>query len=232
MRLGITHLDPDFDRDRQSLMAIDNETALLNAAQNNCVEYHTWNGTVAAIEQPDRMTFDLDPGEGLKWSQMQEGAQLVHALLGELGLRSFLKTSGGKGLHIVVPIKPELEWDVVKALSKRIVQHLARHVPARFVATSGPKNRIGKIFVDYLRNGRGATTVAAWSARARPGIGVSVPVDWAELPQLVSGDHWTIRNIDERIALGNTPWKGYATAGRQTVAAALEALDGATSKRA
>jgi bifunctional non-homologous end joining protein LigD len=105
-------------------------------------------------------------------------------------------------------------------------------VPTRFVATSGPKNRVGKIFVDYLRNGRGATTVAAWSARARPGIGVSVPVDWSELPQLTGGDHWTIRNIDERLALGNAPWQDYAKARRQTLSAAIKALGGATSKKA
>ncbi|HJY06156.1 MAG TPA: hypothetical protein VJ323_07550, partial [Bryobacteraceae bacterium] len=141
----------------------------------------------------------------------------------ELGLKSFLKTSGGKGLHVIVPIKPDFDWDNVKALSKRIVEHLARHIPARFVAKSGPKNRVGKIFVDYLRNGRGATTVAAWSARARPGIGVSVPVEWSELGQLSGGAHWTIRNIDERLAIAD-PWSEYKTAQRQTLVKAAKTL--------
>ncbi|MBX6392938.1 MAG: hypothetical protein IRY96_05660 [Burkholderiales bacterium] len=138
-------------------------------------------------------------------------------------MKSFLKTSGGKGLHVIVPVKPDLGWDEVKEISKRIVEHLARHIPQRFVAKSGPKNRVGRIFVDYLRNGRGATTVAAWSARARPGIGVSVPVAWDELPQLKSGDHWTIRTIDERLGRDD-PWAGYKAAGRQTLAKAIKAL--------
>lgn len=220
---GITHLDPKYDPDHDPLMEVANAKALLNAAQQNCIEFHTWNATTKAIEQPDRMTFDLDPGEGLKWPQMQEGAELLRVLLEELGLKSFLKTSGGKGLHVIVPVKPDLGWDEVKEISKRIVEHLARHIPQRFVAKSGPKNRVGRIFVDYLRNGRGATTVAAWSARARPGIGVSVPVAWDELPQLKSGDHWTIRTIDERLGRDD-PWAGYKAAGRQTLAKAIKAL--------
>jgi len=220
---GITHLDPKYDRDHDPLMEIASAEALLNAAQQNCVEYHTWNSTTKAIDQPDRMTFDLDPGEGLKWPQMQEGALLVHGFLEELGLRSFLKTSGGKGLHVIVPLKPGPDYETVKEFSKVIVEHLARHVPQRFVAKSGPKNRVGKIFADYLRNGRGATTVAAWSARARPGMGVSVPVEWDELPQLRSGDHWTIRTIDERLEID--AWREYGKAQRQTLTRAAKALD-------
>ena len=104
---------------------------------------------------------------------MQEGAELMRSLLEQLGLASFLKTSGGKGLHVVVPIAPKEDWDTVKALAKRIVEHMAETIPERFVAKSGPKNRVGKVFVDYLRNGFGATTACAWSARARPGLGVS-----------------------------------------------------------
>ena len=106
---------------------------------------------------------------------MQEGAELTRALLEQLGLASFLKTSGGKGLHVVVPITPKDDWDTVKALAKAIVEHMATTIPERFVAKSGPKNRVGKIFVDYLRNGFGATTACAWSARARPGLGVRCP---------------------------------------------------------
>src|SRR6185369_17926524 len=102
----------------------------------------------------------------------------VRAFLEELGLKPFLKTSGGKGLHVVVPLRRQFDWDTVKDFSQAIVQHLARTVPQRFVAKSGPSNRVGKIYIDYLRNGYGATTVAAWSARARPGLGISVPVRW------------------------------------------------------
>ena len=220
---GIKHLDPKFDRDHDPLMEVANVKALLGAAQQNVIEFHTWNATTKAIEQPDRMTFDLDPGEGVKWPQMQEAAQLVRVLLEELGLKSFLKTSGGKGLHVVVPIKPQLEWDAVKDLSKIIVEHLARHVPQRFVAKSGPKNRIGKIFVDYLRNGRGATTASAWSARSRPGIGVSVPVAWEELRDLIAGNQWNIRNVDERLQLDD-PWAEYGSFEKQTISKAKKVL--------
>ncbi|MGE4341370.1 MAG: ATP-dependent DNA ligase, partial [Pigmentiphaga sp.] len=127
-------------------------------------------------------------------------------------LPAFLKTSGGKGLHVVVPIKRLYEWDAVKGFSQAVVQHLARTIPQRFVAKSGPKNRVGKIFVDYLRNGFGATTVSAWSARARPGMGISVPVAWKELGKLTSGTHWNVRTVDERLRLGNSPWEGYGKA--------------------
>ncbi len=131
----------------------------------NTVELHTWNATHDKIERPDRFVLDLDPGEGVAWPQVQEAAQLVRTLLTELGLVPFLKTSGGKGLHVVTPIKCLYDWDNVKAFSKQLVEHLARLIPDRFTAVSGPKNRVGKIYPDYLRNARGATTVSALSGR-------------------------------------------------------------------
>lgn len=220
---GIRQLDPAFDRDHEPLLEVANLKGLLGAAQMNVLEFHTWNATTRSIEKPDRMTFDLDPGEGLAWKHMVEGAQLVRALLDELELVGFLKTSGGKGLHVVVPIKPSLGWDAVKGLSQTIVAHLARTLPTRFVAKSGPKNRVGKIFADYLRNGRGATTAAAWSARARPGMGVSVPLAWDELATLKSSDQWTIRNADERFDAPD-PWADYE-AQRRGLQSAVRALD-------
>ncbi len=188
------------------LLAIGSDAGLLSAVQMNTVEFHTWNATTRSMGKPDRMLFDLDPGEGVLWAQVQEAATLVRSFLDELGLVSMLKTSGGKGLHVVVPLKPQHDWDTVKAFSRAIVQHLADVIPQRFVAKSGPKNRVGRIFVDYLRNGLGATTVAAWSARARPGLGVSVPVSWDELPQLNRGAHWTVQSIASRLVIGNAPW--------------------------
>jgi bifunctional non-homologous end joining protein LigD len=118
---------------------------------------------------------------------VQEAATLVHSFLDELGLEAWLKTSGGKGLHVVVPIAPKLDWDTVKGFSQAIVEQLAEVLPERFSAKSGPANRIGKIFVDYIRNSHGATTAAAFSARARPGLGVSMPVEWSQLGALKSG---------------------------------------------
>ena len=154
---------------------------------------------------------------------MQEGANLTRALLDQLGLKSFLKTSGGKGLHVVVPITPKDDWDTVKALAKTIVEHMAATIPERFVVKSGPKNRVGRIFVDYLRNAFGATTACAWSARARPGMGVSVPCGWDELASLTSGAHWTIGNVHERVEEKSDAWRDYATT-RQTTAKAKKAI--------
>ncbi|RST48370.1 ATP-dependent DNA ligase [Variovorax sp. DXTD-1] len=220
---GIKLLDPALDPGHDPLLQIDTAQALIGAAQYNTIELHTWNATSRAIGKPDRMTFDLDPGEGVDWQQIQEAALLVHVLLDELGLPSFLKTSGGKGLHVVVPLKRELGWDEVRGFSRAIVQHLARIVPDRFVAKSGPRNRVGKIFADYLRNGFGATTACAWSARARPGMGVSVPLAWEELPDLDSAAHWTVATIADRIGVGNTPWDAMES-NRTGLRAAMEML--------
>jgi bifunctional non-homologous end joining protein LigD len=110
----------------------------------------------------------------------------------------------------VVPIIRRYDWDTAKGFSRAVVQHFADVLPKRFSAKSGPRNRVGKIFIDYLRNGFGATTVAAWSLRARPGMGVSVPLDWNEVDAIEGGDHWTISNIDDRLDMGNDPWSTYA----------------------
>lgn len=221
---GVLLLDPALDEGHAPLIEVARPEGLRSASQMNVVEYHTWNARKDRIERPDRITFDLDPGEGVTWVQVQEAAQLVHALLDELGLPAFLKTSGGKGLHVVVPIKRLHSWDEAKGFSQAVVQHLAAHIPARFVAKSGPRNRVGKIFVDYLRNGRGATTASAWSARARPGMGISVPVAWSELDQLKGGAHWTVRSVDERLRKGNAPWAGYDKAA-VSLSGAMRQLD-------
>jgi bifunctional non-homologous end joining protein LigD len=206
---GIAPLDPAFFPGHPAMLEVVSAEGLLSAAQMNVIEIHTWNGVKSAIDKPDRMTFDIDPGEGVTWPQIQEAAQLVRTMLDELGLPCFLKTSGGKGLHLVVPLRRQLDWDTVKGFSQAVVQHLARTLPDRFVAKSGGSNRVGKIFIDYLRNGYGATTVCAWSARARPGLGISVPVRWDELASLKSGAHWTVSTVHTRLDQGNTPWDDY-----------------------
>ena len=129
---GMKQLDPSLDPGHPPLMEIDTVEALIGAVQMNIVEFHTWNGTLDAkgsIDRPDRMTFDLDPGEGIAWKQMVEATRLTRALLDELRLRSFLKTSGGKGLHVVVPLERHDDWDTVRAFSKAVVEHLARTLP-------------------------------------------------------------------------------------------------------
>jgi bifunctional non-homologous end joining protein LigD len=220
---GIEPLDPSFSPNTPPMVYMAKQEGLLSAAQMNVIEVHTWNGVRTKIDKPDRVTFDLDPGEGVTWHQIQEAAQLVHAFLDELGLPGFLKTSGGKGLHIVVPLKKQYDWDTVKSFSLAIVQHLARTIPDRFVAKSGGTNRVGKIFIDYLRNGYGATTVCAWSARARPGLGISVPVRWDELGSLKGGAHWTVASVHDRLDEGNEPWSDYDEK-RATLTAAMKAI--------
>jgi bifunctional non-homologous end joining protein LigD len=206
---GVGQLGQALDPEHPRMTKIDTVEGILSSAQWNVVEIHSQNAVEQRYDTPDRIVFDLDPGEGVEWPAMQEAAQVVRAFLQELGLNPFLKTSGGKGLHVVVPIKPKLDWDTVKDFSKAIVTHLTRTLPDRFSGKSGAKNRVGRIFIDYLRNGRGATTVSAWSARVRPGLGISVPVRWEELPDLTSGAHWTVRTVGERLAVGNTPWEDY-----------------------
>jgi bifunctional non-homologous end joining protein LigD len=206
------------------LLTIDTVDALMSAAQMNVVEFHTWNSTVARIDQPDRVIFDLDPGEGVKWKQIQEAAVLVHSLLTELGLKAWLKTSGGKGLHVVVPLTPRLDYRVVKAFSQAFVRHMASTIPERFSATSGAANRIGKVYVDYVRNGKGQTTATAFSARARPGMGVSIPVSWEQLAELKSGAHWTVQTAREYLSFQTQdPWDAYWST-RQSLASAIKRL--------
>ncbi len=219
---GVKSLPAKLDPDHPPLLEVPTAEAIMSAVQMNVVEFHTWNAVKTSIGKPDRMLFDLDPGEGVQWPAMQQAANLVRVLLEEIGLRAWLKTSGGKGLHVVVPLRKQYDWDTVKRFSQVIVQHLARTLPQLFVAKSGPKNRVGKIFADYLRNGFGATTVCAWSARARPGLGVSVPVKWEELDKLTGGAHWTIQDIHARLDAGNTPWDDYAP---QSLAPAMSAME-------
>jgi bifunctional non-homologous end joining protein LigD len=224
---GLKELPLRLDPGHPPLIEIDRVETLVSAAQFNTLEFHTWNALAARIDKPDRMTFDLDPGEGIAWRAMQEAAGLVRELLEGLGLVPFLKTSGGKGLHVVVPLEPEDGWSEVREFSRAVVERLARLAPERFVAKSGPKNRVGRIFVDDLRNGRGATTVAAWSLRARPGLGVSVPCAWDELGDLGGGDHWTLATAHQRLASALDPWSAYAGSAK-TLGGARRALERST----
>ena len=221
---GIAQLDPKLTPGDDAYMEVAKQLGLLSAAQMNTIEFHTWNATKKAIDEPDRMTFDLDPGEGIDWPTMRQAAELMQGFLKQLELPAFVKTSGGKGLHVVTPIKPQYDWDTVKSFSQAIVEHMAETLPKLFVAKSGPKNRVGRIFIDYLRNGRGATTAEAWSARARPGMGISVPLDWAELSSVTRSDQWNVANAHTRLAVGNAPWNAYAKSAK-SVTAAMRTLE-------
>ncbi|MBC7942671.1 MAG: DNA ligase D, partial [Chitinophagaceae bacterium] len=228
----IRELDPALWPEHAPLLEVATKKALIGAAQMNVIEFHTWNATVRKIDKPDRVVFDLDPGVGEKWERVQEAATLVRGMLVELGLQSWLKTSGGKGLHVVVPLTPRDDWDTVKAFAQAVTQHLARVIPQRFVAKSGAANRVGKTFVDYLRNPHGATTAAAYSARSRPGLGVSMPLAWDDLPALKRSDQWTVRTAREHLSFQAVdPWQDHWKC-RQTLSAGLKALGVAAGVRA
>ncbi|MEB0228591.1 DNA ligase D [Pseudomonas sp. 10S4] len=214
---NIKHLDPELDPGHARLMEIDTTAALIGAAQMGAIELHTWGATTDRIETPDLFILDLDPDPALPWKSMVEATQLTLSVLDELGLEAFLKTSGGKGMHIVVPLARKEDWETVKAFAKAIAQFMAQQLPERITATMGPKNRIGKIFVDYLRNTRGASTVTAYSVRARPGLPVSVPIARDELTSLHGSQEWTVANLLERLeGLKGDPWAGYANRQRIT----------------
>ncbi|WP_409321244.1 DNA ligase D [Pseudomonas monteilii] len=190
----------------QAAMVLNRADSLMGAVQMNTLELHTWNATTKDFDKPDRFVLDLDPDPALPWKAMLEATQLTLTLLDELGLKVFLKTSGGKGMHLVVPLTRRAGWDEVKDFSHALVNHMAGLFPDRLSAVSGPKNRVGRIFIDYLRNGKGATTVAAYSLRAREGLPVSVPIWREELNQLKGANQWNIGNLHTRLSQVEDPW--------------------------
>jgi len=204
----------------QAAMVINRPDTLLGAVQMNMLELHTWNAIDTDFDKPDRFVLDLDPDPVLPWKAMLEATQLALTLLDELGLTVFLKTSGGKGIHLVVPLTRRAGWDEVKDFSHAIVNYLAKLFPDRLSAVSGPKNRVGRIFIDYLRNGKGATTACAYSLRAREGLPVSVPIWREELGQLKGANQWHIGNLHERLAEVDDPWAGMAKT-RQSITARM-----------
>lgn len=216
----IKHLDQALDPAHPPLMEIDSQKALVGAVQMGTVEFHTWGATTDRIERPDHIVFDLDPDPELPWQRMLEATEFVLEILDALKLNAYLKTSGGKGLHVVVPLARFHSWDEAKSFSRCLSQFACDQRPDQLTATMGPKNRVGKIFIDFLRNQRGASTVAAYSARARPGMPVSVPIHRAELAELRSASQWTVANLDERLdTLEGDPWAGYAN--RQRITASM-----------
>ncbi len=225
---GMTQLASDLWPGHDALLAVDTEQALVSAAQMNVIEFHTWNSLAKSINKPDRVIFDLDPGEGVTWAMLQEAAVLMRTLLTELGLAAWLKTSGGKGLHVVVPLSPRLDYETVKKFSQAAVRYMAKVIPSRFVAVAGGGNRVGKIFIDYLRNGHAQTTAAAFSARSRPGLGVSMPISWDQLRAVKSGSQWSIATAREYVSFQkDDPWADYWKT-KQSLGAAMKVLGVAT----
>ena len=185
------------------------EAGLLELVQFGAIEFHPWGSHVKTPDAADRVIFDLDPGDNVAWTRVVAAARMVRDFLKQLGLTSFVRTTGGKGLHVVVPLAPAADWDTVRSFARGFAEALAQAHPLEFVATAAKKVRGGKIYLDYLRNGRGATAVASYSLRARAGAPVAVPVRWEDLGKLKSGADFTIHTVPKRLARQKKdPWEG------------------------
>ena len=197
-------------KQEQSLL-VENLEGILALVQSNVLEIHPWGSSIEDVERPDRLIFDLDPGDGADWDAVVEAAREVRdRLKTALKFDSYVKTSGGKGLHVVVPLAPSLDWPAAKDFCKTFAEAMEADNPGKYLANMSKRQREGKIFVDYLRNGRGATAVAAYSTRARAGAAVSTPLAWDELSDAVKANHYTLSNIGRRLAhLPKDPWDGF-----------------------
>lgn len=205
----------------------DDVGGLISLVQLGALEIHTWGSRIDKLEQPDRLIFDLDPDPSVEWSQVVVSARQIRQLLEDLGLTSFLKTTGGKGLHIVVPIQRRTDWDDAKQFCEGVAASIVAADPEHYTSNMLKVKRTGKIFIDYLRNGRGATAVAPYSTRSRPGAPVSVPIDWNELNDDLRSDHFNIQNVPPRLAaLKHDPWRDFATTKQSITAAARKIVSG------
>jgi bifunctional non-homologous end joining protein LigD len=211
------------EKDTEALyIVIDDLPGLITLVQLGALEIHPWGCREDRIERPDRMVFDLDPDPDVELDALAAGARLLRDRLAEIGLRSFLKTSGGKGFHLVVPLMRRADWDRVKAFALGVAQDLAKRYPKQFVATMSKAQRRGRIFIDYLRNNRGATSVAPYSTRARSGCPVSTPLRWDELSSHAEPNAYSVANLPRRLAaLKGDPWQEFFQI-RQSITAAMQ----------
>jgi bifunctional non-homologous end joining protein LigD len=182
-------------------------TGLISEAQMGTLEFHIWGSRVDELEKPDMMVFDLDPDEGMELNQVRQGVRDLKSILNELGLNSYLKTSGGKGYHVVVPFQPAVSWSVFYDFAKRVAQVMEQKWPDRYTSNVRKAKRVGKIFIDWIRNGRGATSIAPYSLRARNGATVSMPIAWDEL-DVIAPDGVNIAEALRR-KRGKDPWQDF-----------------------
>ncbi|WP_242186814.1 DNA ligase D [Sphingomonas sp. CARO-RG-8B-R24-01] len=201
------HKVPILEKDgsTEEYLYVDDADGLVACVQMGTIEFHGWGSSVGTLEQPDRLVFDLDPDEDLGFDVVKKAAEDLKEHLAELGLVSFALLSGGKGVHVVVPLTPQAEWPAVKDFADRFARALGEAEPERFVATMSKAKRKGRIFIDWLRNQRGATAVLPYVARARAGAPVAAPVSWTELRALDAANRWSVNDADELIARAASP---------------------------
>jgi len=194
---------PEKDGGTEDYLYVTDADGLVACVQMGTIEFHGWGSSIATLEQPDRMVFDLDPDVGLDFADVKKAAVDIKGHLADIGLTSFPMLSGGKGVHVVVPLTPDADWETVKSFAERFASALASAEPERFVATMSKAKRAGKIFLDYLRNQRGSTAVLPYSARARPGAPVAAPIGWAELDDFDAGGAFGVTDLQALIERAN-----------------------------
>jgi bifunctional non-homologous end joining protein LigD len=205
-------------------LVADSISAVVALAQMGIVEIHTWNSTAEDIERPNRIVWDLDPGPEITWKQIVSAARVLRDVLKTLGLVAWVKTTGGRGLHVVVPIAPSLDWSQSLAYSRSVGEALVRTDPGLYTTAFSKRGRERKILIDYLRNNRTNTSICAYSTRARAGAPVSVPLEWDELVR--TPDRWTLLTVLRRLQrLRVDPWQEYWTASQRISAASIKALE-------
>lgn len=215
---------PETDGGTGEYLLIASEAALVAAVQMGTLELHAWGARADDIERPDRIVIDLDPDPSVGFADVKAAAELLRHVLGDLGLTGFPLVTGGKGVHVLVPIVRRHEWPVVKAFARGLAAELARREPDRFTLNLKKAARVGRIFVDYLRNERGSTAIVPWSSRARPGAPVAVPVGWGELDGLERADAFGLGDVAAR--LGQDPWPGWRGLRQTITRKAAARLDG------
>jgi bifunctional non-homologous end joining protein LigD len=204
-------------------LVADSIAAVVALAQMGIVEIHTWNSTADDVEHPNRIVWDLDPGPEIGWTQVITAATQLRDVLQALGLASWVKTTGGTGVHVVVPIAPMLDWSDCLAFSRHVSELLARTDPTLYTTAFPKRGRERKILIDYLRNNRTNTSVCAFSPRARPGAVVSMPLDWRDLTR--GPERWTLLTVPDRLRrLKADPWAGYWKASQRIPRTVLEAV--------
>jgi bifunctional non-homologous end joining protein LigD len=221
----VPRFDLVVDGEDVTYMMVDGEGALVGLAQASVLEVHVWGSRVDRLDNPDRMIFDIDPGPDVVWPRVALAAVALRDLLADAGLESWLKSTGGKGLHVVVPIERRSGWEEVKAFSRAVAERLAAERPDEYTSKLPKKYREGRLYIDYLRNDRNATAIAPYSTRARPGAPVAVPLAWEELVDHAETPIWTVRTVAERLAAPD-PWADIGSARQAITRAARRAVEG------
>jgi bifunctional non-homologous end joining protein LigD len=198
--------------EEETYLVADTLPALLSLVQMGVLELHVWGARRDRLDRPDRMILDLDPAEGIAWGEVVEAAREVRERLAAAGLESWVKTTGGKGLHVVAPISRRSPWEPVREFALRISEAMVRDAPDRYLTRASKEERAGKIYVDYVRNSWSASAVAPYSTRSRPGAPVSLPLAWDELSARTTPGDFTVRTVPDRVRSRPDPWEEMAAA--------------------